>query len=343
MTVKPGADAWYAQVSEQIIEPQRPIVDAHHHLWPANKWTNGAPYLLNELWADTQSGHNIQKTVFIECRTGYRQAGPNHLKPVGETEFAADLATRGAATGSTKATVAGIISHADLTLGGALSGALSEALEAHEEAGKGLFRGIRHAGAHHPNPEKAFSPGMRGVGLFTREDFQAGVRLLGKQGLTYESWHYHTQNRDFCALAKSAPETAIILDHFGTPLGTGPYRDQREAIFHTWKEDITALAACPNVYAKLGGLAQPDNGFGWHAAASPATSDKLVAASKRYYLHAIECFGVERCMFESNFPVDKLSISYAVLWNAFKKMVADFSEHEKKALFYGTAAKVYRL
>ena len=141
----------------------------------------------------------------------------------------------------------------------------------------------------------------------------------------------------------AAPDTTIILDHFGTPLGTQSFREQREAIFAQWQVDIAKLAECPNVYAKLGGLAMPDNGFGWHEAAQPATSDELVHAQKRYYLHTIECFGVDRCMFESNFPVDKLSISYAVLWNAFKKMVAGFSEAEKQALFYGTAARVYRL
>ena len=207
----------------------------------------------------------------------------------------------------------------------------------------GLFRGIRHSGARHPRPEEAFIAGRYEPGRFLVEAFQAGVRLLGQRGYTYESWHFHTQIRDFYALVKAAPETTIILDHFGTPLGTKSFRDHREAIFQQWKADIAALAECPNVYAKLGGLAMPDNGVGWHEAAKPAASDELVAAQKRYYLHTIECFGVERCMFESNFPVDKLSISYAVLWNAFKKMVADFSEGEKHALFYSTAANVYRL
>jgi predicted TIM-barrel fold metal-dependent hydrolase len=169
------------------------------------------------------------------------------------------------------------------------------------------------------------------------------VRFLGQRGYTYESWHYHMQLGEFRILARSAPETTMILDHFGTPLGHGAYAAQREAIFAQWQKDMAALAQCPNIYAKLGGLAMPDNGFGWHEAEKPATSDELVAAQKRYYLHAIDCFGPERCMFESNFPVDKLSISYAVLWNALKKMVADFSEHEKEALFYGTAAKVYQL
>jgi predicted TIM-barrel fold metal-dependent hydrolase len=342
MELTPGTEAWHAQVVEEIIEPKRPIIDPHHHIWFG--WEGGRgmffpDYFLEDFWGDTESGHKIEKTIFIECSTSYRETGPDHLKPVGETEFVADIAVQSATAGSGKAVIAGIVSRADLTLGDTLG----EVLEAHEVAGKGLFCGIRHAGAHHPHPEEAYIPGRYGAGLFLDEAFQAGVRLLGQRGYTYESWHYHFQLRDYYDLATSAPETTIILDHFGIPLGTKSFRDQRESIFQQWQEDIAKLAECPNVYAKLGGLAMPDNGFGWHEAAKPATSDELVAAQKRYYLHTIENFGVNRCMFESNFPVDKLSISYAVLWNAFKKMVAGFSEDEKHALFYGTAAKVYRL
>jgi len=339
MEPTPGTEAWYAQVTEDIVEQERPIIDPHHHLiagWPG--W--GVPeYWLEDLWGDTESGHKIVKTVFIQCGVSYRETGPDHLKPVGETEFVADIAAQSAAAGSVKAVIAGIVSYADLTLGDALD----EVLDAHEVAGRGLFRGIRHIGARHPHPEEGVIVIRAMPGLFLDEAFQAGVRHLGQRGYTYESWLYHTQLRDFCALAKAAPDTTIILDHFGTPLGTKSFRVHREDIFQQWQADIVKLAECPNVYAKLGGLAMPDNGFGWHEAAKPATSDELVAAQKRYYLHTIECFGVNRCLFESNFPVDKLSISYAVLWNAFKKMVADFSEDEKHALFYGTAAKVYRL
>lgn len=335
----PGTQPWYDQVREEIIDPERPIVDPHHHLWHGNRWTGGAPYLLEDLWGDTGSGHNVQMTVFVECRANYYPNGPVHLKPVGETEFVAGIAQEGA-NEPDKAVIAGIVSHADLTLDNNL---LHAVLDAHEEAGRGLFRGIRHAGACHPNPDEAYGPGRHEPGLFLREDFQAGVRLLGRRNYTYESWHYHMQLRDFMLLAKAAPDTTIILDHFGTPLGHGTFGEQRERIFEGWKNDIAALALCPNVYAKLGGLAMPDNGFGWHEATRPATSDDLVSAQKRYYMHVIECFGPERCMFESNFPVDKLSISYAVLWNAFKKMTAALSQSEKHALFYGTAAKVYRL
>jgi len=333
---QPGSAAWYAQVVEEIIEPERPIIDPHHHLWFGGRFPE---YLLEDLWADTGSGHKVEKTVYIECSTSYRETGPDYLKPVGETEFAANIALQSASTGSGKAVIAGIVSHANLYH----VSTLEEVLEAHEAAGKGLLRGIRHSGAVHPHPDEAFIRGRYPPGVFSDETFQAGVRLLGSRSYTYESWLYHFQLPDFYALARAAPETTIILDHFGTPLGTLSFRNQHEAIFQQWQSDIARLAACPNVYAKLGGMAMPDNGFGWHEAARPATSDELVAAQKRYYLHTIEHFGVERCMFESNFPVDRLSISYPVLWNAFKMMVVDFSEHEKNALFYGTAARVYGL
>lgn len=336
MKPAPGTDAWYAQITEEIIDPERPIIDAHHHLWFGRGLGD---YLLEDLWNDTGSGHNIKKTVFMECRTRYRESGPDSHKPVGETEFVAEVAAQSAKAAPAKAVISGIVSFADLTLGDALI----DVLDAHEAAGNGLFRGIRHAGALHPFPEESVMPGRYPVNLFLETSFQQGVQLLGKRGYTYESWHYHTQLNDFYTLAKAAPETTIILDHFGTPLGTKSFRDQRENIFQQWQTDIAQLAKCPNVYAKLGGLAMPDNGFGWHQAALPATSEELVAAQRRYYHHAIECFGVNRCLFESNFPVDKLSISYPVLWNAFKKIVADFSEDEKHALFYGTAEKIYRL
>ena len=166
---------------------------------------------------------------------------------------------------------------------------------------------------------------------------------LGERGLTYDTWHYHYQNRDFLELARAVPGTTLVLDHFGTPLGVGPYESQREQIFQQWKTDIADIAACENVVAKIGGLAMPDNGFGWHTAERPPTSDEFIEAQGRYYLHTIEQFGPERCRFESNFPVDRFSLSYRTVWNAFKKLVADFSADERDAMLRGTAARIYRL
>lgn len=139
------------------------------------------------------------------------------------------------------------------------------------------------------------------------------------------------------------PEVTIVFDHFGGPLGIGPYEGRRDEIFGRWKTDIEALAACSNVVAKLGGINMPINGFRWHKADKPPSSDDLVAATGAYYKHAIDCFGPDRCMFESNFPVDKVSCSYTVVWNTFKKISAVYGPGEKAALFHDTAARVYRL
>ena len=177
--------------------------------------------------------------------------------------------------------------------------------------------------------------------LYGDRRFRDGLRELARRNLVFDAWHYHHQMRDFIELARALTECTFVLDHFGTPLGVGSWRPQE--VFPQWRQDIAKLARCQNVYAKLGGLAMPDNGYGWHEAPRPPDSDEFVAAQKRWYLHTIHCFSPRRCMFESNFPVDRLSISYQVLWNGFKKMVADFSEEEKQALFHDTAARVYRI
>lgn len=333
----PGSDAWLHQVREQPIDPERPIIDPHHHLWHSRgDWD---PYLLGQLWADTGAGHNIQKTVFIECRASYRTEGPEHLRSVGEADFVAGIA-RASREGGGGAEIAGFVGHTDLRQGEAQ---LREVLAAQADAAQGLFRGIRHAGARDPNPEALTIPGRGSEGLYADAEFRAGVALLGRLGHTYDTWHYHHQNPAFAALARAVPGTTLVLDHFGTPLGVGAYAGQRDAIFSQWQRDIEEIARCPNVVAKLGGLAMPDNGFGWDRRALPASSDELVEAQGRYYRHTIDCFGPQRCMFESNFPVDRRSLPYVSYWNAMKKIAKGYSEGEQEAMFWGTAQKVYRL
>lgn len=330
----PGSSEWYAQVDEEVVEPERPIVDAHHHLWhrPPNT------YMLDEFWTDTGSGHRVEKSIFVQCRGFYRQDGPEHLKPVGETLAIAEIAGKARAhQGRTE--VAGIVAFVDMTRGAAVA----EVLDAHEEAGQGLFCGVRQSAANDPNPEALAIPGQVPAGLYGRSDFREALKVLGSRGLPFDAWHFHHQNGEFAELARAVPGTILVLDHFGTPLGVGPYAGRRSEIFGSWKKDMAALAQCPNVYAKLGGLAMPDNGFGWDKAARPPTSDEFVAAQQDYYLHAIDCFGPDRCMFESNFPADKPSISYRTLWNGLKKISARFTESEKDALFRKTAEKLYRL
>ena len=330
MTYAPGSIEWFAQVQEEVIEPELPIVDPHHHLWPVG---GALPYGLSELHKDASDGHNIQKTVFIECGAAYRSDGPEHLRSLGETEFVAGESQR-----DPSHLISGIVAHTDLRRDD-----LSVILHAHNSASNGLLRGIRDALAHAHHPEVLSIPGRAVRDLYADTSFRRGVAVLGTQGLTYDTWHYHYQNQEFLSLARAVPETTMVLDHFGTPLGVGPYESQREEIFEQWKKDIREIATCSNVVAKLGGLAMPDNGFGWHTAERPPTSDEFLQVQRRYFEHTIECFGPERCMFESNFPVDRLSLSYRTVWNAFKKLAASFSPEEKTAMFSGTATRVYRL
>lgn len=326
-------EEWLGLQVEDIVDPRREIVDAHHHIW---RHAGLEPYLLQQFRGDTGSGHNVVKTVFIECGAEYYPGGPEHLRPVGETAFIADIARQSEEDGG--AVIAGIVGYADLR-----DESLEDVLAAHASAGDGRFRGIRQALACAPERVELLIPGRAPSELYREPRFQAGVKKLGALGYTYDSWHYHFQNREFLALAQAAPDTLMVLDHFGTPLGVGPYASQREEIFQQWKVDVAAIARCDNVVAKLGGLAMPDNGFGWMGRDLPPSSDEFLLAQQDYYHHMIAVFGPERCMFESNFPVDKLSIAYPVLWNGFKKLAARYSESEQQALFSGTARRVYRL
>ena len=328
-------DTWHSQVNEEVIEPDRAIIDPHHHLWRV-----GTPYELDDLWADTASGHNIVGTVFIECGAEYRSDGPESLRPVGETEYVrlqSELSHQHQAIGNPP--ILGIVSHADLMLGDAVS----EVLHEHKKAGGDLVRGIRHSTAFYPDPPAVDRYSGRIPELMMQNKFQEGFAHLSAAGLSFDAWLLHTQIRELTDLAKAFPETTIIFDHFGGPLGIGPYSGQQMHIFPQWKEDVKELSKCPNVFAKLGGLAMVINGWGWDEQDIPPTSDEIVEKHREYYLHAIDCFGPNRCMFESNFPVDKLSVSYSVLWNAFKKIASGFTEVEKEALFRGTAVKVYKL
>ncbi len=326
---------WLAQIQEAPVDAQRPICDAHHHLWDHA----GGRYLLDELLADTSSGHNLVSTVFVECAAMYRATGPEALKPVGETEFVNGVAAMAASGtyGATRAAL-GIVGFADLTLGAAVG----EVLDAHM-AVTSRFKGIRHAAGWDASKDVRNSHTRPVQYLLADAQFCAGFAELGRRGLSFDCWLYHPQLGELVDLARAFPETTIVLDHFGGPLGVGPYAGRRDEIFAKWRGDLAAVAACENVHAKLGGLVMAINGFGFHRAEKPATSDELVAATAPWYAYAIEQFGPQRCMFESNFPVDSVSCSYAVLWNAFKKISAAYTEDEKSALFHDTAVRVYRL
>lgn len=331
-----GNPEWLAKVKEAALEPQLPIVDPHHHLWVHP----GSRYELEELLGDTGQGHNIRATIFVECAAMYRADGPEHLKPVGETEYVNGIAAKSASGGfGEMRACAGIVGFADLRLGAAVD----EVLEAHIAAAPARFRGIRHASAFDASPEVRPSHTNPPEGLLGLADFREGFKRLAKYKLSFDAWLYHRQIPELTSLARANPETTIIFDHFGGPIGIGPYEGKRGEIFAQWKKDVAELASCPNVVAKLGGINMAVNGYGWHKRDLPPTSDELVAATRDWYLHSIDVFGPERCMFESNFPVDKLSCSYGVLWNAFKKIASGFTADDKKHLFHDTAARVYRL
>ena len=331
----PSTPEWLAQVEEAPLAPDREIVDPHHHLWPAG---GALPYGIDELVDDTTAGHNVVETVFIECHAAYRSDGPRELRSLGETEFVAASAEELSRRHPEAPPITGIVANVDLRLEG-----LDDVLDAHADAAGGRLRGVRDALARAREPEVHTIAGAAAEGKYEDPAFRSGVARLGQRDLTYDSWHYHYQNQEFLELARAVPDTTMILDHFGSPVAIGSDAGRHDEIFESWCDDIAAIAKCPNTVAKLGGLAMPDNGFGFHEAEAPPTSDAFLAVQRRWYEHAIDCFGPQRCMFESNFPVDRFSLSYGVYWNAMKKLASQYSQDEQAALFAGTAQRVYAL
>jgi predicted TIM-barrel fold metal-dependent hydrolase len=326
-------DAWLAGTVEEPLDPDLPICDPHHHLWDLP----GSRYLLEDLHADTGSGHRVLRTVFVECHAEYRVDGAEAMRPVGETEFVARQAE--ASEMVDNATIAGIVSFADLTLGEAVE----HVLAAHEAAGRGRFRGIRHASAWDASSKSRRMHTSPPPGLLALDSFRAGFAVLGRMGCRFDAWLYHPQLPELVDLARAFPDVTIVLDHLGAPLGTGPYAGRREEVRAAWRPMIVDLAACRNVVVKLGGIGMSRYGLGWERNERPPTSEELAAAWAPDIHWCIEHFGVERCMFESNFPVDKESTSYVVLWNTFKRLTAGASPPERAALFHDTATSVYGL
>jgi predicted TIM-barrel fold metal-dependent hydrolase len=341
-------------MAEEILEPELPIVDPHHHLWDRRAYvTPDGPehpfmtairpaqrYLLDELLADTGSGHNVIATVFVECGAFYKADGPEALRPVGETEFVNGVAAMSASGlyGPTRA-CAGIVGRADLLLGDGVK----PVLEAHVRAGGGRFRGIRNSASWNADKEVLGPLNRVEEGLYLRDDFRAGFRHLGAMGLSFDAWMLEPQLPDLIDLARAFPDTTIVLDHVGTPLGRGSYEGTREERFPGWRDNIRELANSQNVVVKLGGLAMAFCNFPSFLKDPRAESQELADQWRPYVETCIEAFGADRCMFESNFPVDMGSCDYATLWNAFKRLAGGASAQEKAALFSGTAKRVYRL
>lgn len=327
---------WLALGREPALEPDLPIVDPHHHFYDKP----GVRYFFADLLDDIASGHDIRATVYMEARTMYRADGPPELRCVGETEFVNGMAAMGASGLYGRCRVAaGIIGFADLRRGAA-AGAV---LDAHSAAGNGRFRGIRQISAWHEDPTANASISAAPPGLLADPDFRRGFAELAPRGLSFDAWLYHTQLGELLALARAFPETAIILNHVGGAIGIGPFAGRRDEVFRDWSAAMRALAACPNVTVKLGGLGMRLFGFDVHLGRLPPSSETLASAWRPYIETCIEAFGPERAMFESNFPVDKGSCSYGNLWNAFKRIASSASANDKRALFHDTAARVYRL
>ena len=328
-------DAWLELSKEDALDPSLPICDPHHHLWDKP----GDRYMIDEVTRDFATGHSVVQSLFVEVDSMYRVADPVEMKPVGEIEWVRGLGAQSDSGnyGPTKV-AAGIVGYANLNLGAAVG----PVLEAMESAGSGRFRSVRHTcswDAHEPlRSHRSGWPGM-----MAETNFRDGIGVLFRMGHAFDALVYHPQLSELADLAGAFPNAVFILNHIGRPLGVGPYAGHRDEIFEVWKKDMTTLAERPNVVVKVGGLGNRVSGFGWDTRPAPPDSTEITAATSPYYLHTIEAFGPERCMFESNFPVDKNSYSYTAVWNSFKRMTADFSADEKRLLFHDTAAKAYRL
>ncbi len=318
---------------EAILSPDLPIIDPHHHLMNHYNMV----YEIDDLKADMADGHNVLATVYVECRRGYRESGPPELAPVGETETVQAIVS--ALPPSKTRFCAGIVAHADLTLGDAVD----DVLDAHMAAAPERFRGIRHLAAWDPDDTVHMEMINAHPAILDDPAFRRGAARLAARGLSFDTWIYHPQLPALARFANAVPELSIVLDHIGMPVGIGPYAGRRAEVFETWRRGIRALAACPNVVVKLGGFVMPISGFGWHERAVAVGSEELARVTGEYYMTVIDAFGPDRCMFESNFPMDREAAAYNVLWNSFKRMAAGFSDAEKDSLFRRTAARTYRL
>ena len=336
-----GGNDWLELTREETLEPDLPICDPHHHFWDFRpERIPYQRYLLHELAADINAGHNVRSTVFIEARSMYRAEGLEEMRSVGEVEFVQGLAAASASGlyGPGQAAAA-IIGHANLNLGAAVE----PVLEALQAASPSRFRGIRHSVTWDPHPEVDNTAAHNMEGQLASDNFRAGAQALSRMGLSLEGWLYFPQLPELADFARAMPDLTIILNHIGGLLRVGPYGGREEEVMGIWKSGIAAVAACPNVVVKLGGIGMPRTGFDWHTRARPIGSEELAEAMAPLMNYCIEQFGPSRCMFESNFPVDKVSYSHHILYNAFKRLSAGYSATERAHMFHDTAARAYRI
>jgi len=338
-TQRPNEE-WLARAApETALEPDLPIIDPHLHFWHHK---SGYRYFVEEFARDAaESGHNIEGTVFIECNAMYRASGPEHLKPVGETEFAVGMASMAASGKYTKArAAAGIVAYADLTMD---PGLLRETLEAHREAANGRLRGIRQRAKWDADPVVAGPVRAGKRELFLDADFRRGLTEVAKMGLSFDASIFHPQLPELVSLARAHPDANIVVIHTASPLGFGSYSGRDGQVQAEWAAGMKELAGCPNVTVKMGGLLMCLGNFDFSKADAPPTSEQLAGLWRPYIEPCIEMFGPDRCMVSSNYPVEKAGVTYGATWNMFKRLAAGYSPDEKRKLFADTARRVYRL
>jgi L-fuconolactonase len=327
---------WLARHTEPILEPNRPIIDPHHHLWIRSD----SRYMPDDLLADINSGHNIVATVYVQAQSMYRQSGPPEMRPVGETEFVNGVAAMFASgtLGRSRA-CAGIVGRADLTLGSRVE----PVLLAHLRAGGDRFRGVRYitswdADTRLNNPDYPAPPA-----LLMDRTFREGIAVLARLGLSFDAMVYHPQLDEVADLAGAFPNLQIVLNHCGVPMRIGAYQGRHKEVFARWSAALRRLATHENVSVKVGGLGMRYTALGFSERPEAPPSEVVATQCRPYVETCLDAFGASRCMFESNFPVDKVSYSYQVFWNACKRLASGATPSEKTALFGGTAKRVYRL
>ena len=339
-------DAWWSLTPEEAIEPDWEVVDAHIHLWDERDFPDPADgseplrtsrYMLPELLRDTGSGHRVAHCVYVECGSGYHADGPSRLRPVGEAVFAAKMADRLLdIPGQTR--IGAAVCHADLR-----DPDLAMVLDAYASEGSGLVRGVRQSGARLDDPSARLLAGAAPPGLYADPGFRHGLASLGERGLAFDAFLFHFQLGDLVEMARQAPETTIVVNHAGAPIGYGGVTGPGDPVFDSWARQVERIADLPNLVMKLGGLASIVTGYDAHLRVRPPSSDEFVTERGAYFRHAIRHFGADRCMFESNFPVDSTSIGYRTLWNAYKLLAGEHRPEERRALLCDTARKTYRI
>jgi L-fuconolactonase len=287
--------------------------------------------------ADVNCGHAVRSTVFIEARAMYRPDGPPELRPIGEVEFVQGLAAASASGlyGPCRAASA-IVGHADLKLGDRVT----PVLEALQAASPNRFHGIRHTVTWDRHPEVG---NREKEGVLATAEYRAGAKVLARMGLSLDTGVCFPQLPELAAFAKAVPDLTIVLNHLGGLNRVGPFASRDDKVLRAWRSGLAAVAECPNVNLKLGGIGMPRIGFDWHTRDKPIGSEELANSMAPLMTYCIEQFGPARCMFESNFPVDKVSFSHPILFNAFKRFSKGYSASERAALFHDTAARAYRI